>query len=51
MGCECALTIYRQEVVNHDREISALMKRVREKDPEKHVLVEFVSREKLTLTL
>ncbi len=45
------VAVCRREVVDHDREISALMKRVREKHLGKHVLVEFVSREKLTLIL
>ncbi|MBC7090775.1 MAG: hypothetical protein H5T50_02530 [Nitrososphaeria archaeon] len=45
------VAVCEQKVIDHDREINVLMKRVREKYPKKHVLVEFVSREKIALIL
>lgn len=45
------VAVCEQKVIDHDREINMLMKRIREKYPKKHVLVEFVSREKMTLIL
>ena len=45
------VAIYEQEVINHDKELSALMKRVKAKYPVQRVFVDFVSSEKLTLIL
>ena len=45
------VAIYEQKVIDHDKDISALMERVRERYGSKHVFVDFVSREKLTLIL
>lgn len=45
------VAIYEQNVVDHDKELSNLMKRIREKYPEENVFVDFVSREKLMLIL
>lgn len=45
------VAIYKQRVVDHDRELSALMKRVEAKHPVESVFVDFVSSEKLTLIL
>jgi hypothetical protein len=45
------VAIYRQRVVDHDRELSALMKRVEAKYLVDRMFVDFVSSEKLTLIL
>lgn len=45
------IVIYKQRVVDHDRELSVLMKRVEAKYPVESVFVDFVSSEKLTLIL
>ena len=45
------VAIYKQKVIDHDREISILMKRVDAEYPADHVFVDFVSNEKLTLVL
>jgi len=45
------VAIYEQKVIGHDKELSALMKRIKAKYPEEHIFVDFVSSEKLTLIL
>lgn len=45
------VAIYERNVINHDKELSALMKRVKAKYPAQRVFVDFVSSEKLTLIL
>jgi len=45
------VAIYEQKVVDHDKELSKLMERIREKYPKKNVFIDFVSSEKLTLIL
>jgi hypothetical protein len=45
------VVIYKQRVVDYDRELSVLMKRVEAKYPVESVFVDFVSSEKLTLIL
>ena len=45
------VAIYQQRVVDHDKNIGSLMKRIRKKYPLSRVLVEFVSKEKLALIL
>ena len=45
------VAIYEQKVVDHDRELRVLIKRVEAKYPADHVFVDFVSSEKLTLIL
>jgi len=45
------VAIYKQRVVDHDKEMSKLMKRIESKYPPDCVFVEFVSREKLTMIL
>lgn len=45
------VAIYEQKFVDHDKEISPLMERIRKKYSLKQVLVDFVSKEKLTLIL
>ncbi|MGQ9597327.1 MAG: DUF5678 domain-containing protein [Thermoproteota archaeon] len=45
------VAIYEQNVVDHDKELSNLMKRIGEKHPEENVFVDFVSSEKLVLIL
>jgi hypothetical protein len=43
------VAVYQQRVVDHDKDICSLMKRIRKKYPLSRVLVEFVSKEKLAL--
>lgn len=45
------VAIYKQKIVDHDKELSNLMERIREKYPGENVFVDFVSREKLMLIL
>ncbi|MEM2941662.1 MAG: DUF5678 domain-containing protein [Thermoproteota archaeon] len=45
------VAIYEQNIVDHDKELSNLMERIREKYPGENVFVDFVSREKLMLIL
>ena len=45
------VTIYEQRVIDHDRELSVLMKRIEAKYSADRVFVDFVSSEKLTLIL
>lgn len=45
------VAIYEQLVVDHDKELSVLMKRIEAKYPPDRVFVDFVSSEKLTLIL
>jgi len=45
------VAICEQKVVDHDKELSDLMKRIREKYPGENVFIDFVSSEKLTLIL
>jgi hypothetical protein len=45
------VAIYQQKVVDHDKNLRSLMKRIRKKYPLSRVLVEFVSKEKLALIL
>ncbi len=45
------VAIYEQKVVDHDKELTMLMKRVEAKYPVERILVDFVSSEKLTLIL
>ena len=45
------VAIYKQRVVDHDRELGVLMKRIEAKYPADRVFVDFVSSEKLTLIL
>ena len=45
------VAIYKQKIVDHDKELSALMKRIKAKYPEENIFVDFVSSEKLTLIL
>ena len=45
------VAIYEQKVVDHDKEISSLMERIKKKYSLKQVLVDFVSKEKLALIL
>jgi len=45
------VAIYQQRVVDHDKNLRSLMKRIRKKYPLSRVLVEFVSKEKLALIL
>jgi hypothetical protein len=43
--------VYKRRVVDHDRDLRRLMRRVRERFPQEKVLVEFVSRKKLEFIL
>jgi len=45
------VAVYEQKIVDHDKELSALMKRIKAKYPEEQIFVDFVSSEKLTLIL
>ena len=45
------VAIYKQRVVDHDKKISTLMKRIEPRYPPDHVFVEYVSHEKLTMIL
>jgi hypothetical protein len=45
------VAIHDQRVVDHDKELSVLMKRIKSKHPADRVFVDFVSSEKLTLIL
>jgi hypothetical protein len=43
--------VYKHTVVDHDRNLRMLMRRVRRRFPQERVLVEFVSRKKLEFIL
>jgi hypothetical protein len=45
------VAIYQQRIVDHDKDIASLMKRIRKKYPLSQVLVEFVSKEKLSFII
>ena len=45
------VAIYKQRVVDHDKKISTLMKRIEPRYPPDHVFAEYVSHEKLTMIL
>ena len=45
------VAVHEQRVVDHDRELSVLMKRIEARYPADRVFVDFVSSEKLTLIL
>jgi hypothetical protein len=45
------VAVYEQKVVDHDKELNALMKRIKSKYPADRIFVDFVSSEKLTLIL
>lgn len=45
------VAVYEQKIIDHDKEPSVLMERIKAKYPEEHVFVDFVSSEKLTLIL
>ena len=45
------VAVYKQRVIDHDKEMRALMKRIESRYPPDRVFVEFVSREKLTMIL
>ena len=45
------VAVYKQRVIDHDKEMSTLMKRIESRYPLDRVFVEFVSREKLTMIL
>lgn len=45
------VAVYQQRVVDHHRELNALMKRVEAEYPVESMFVDFVSSEKLTLIL
>lgn len=45
------VAIHEQKIIDHDREIGVVMRRVKAKYPAEHVFVDFVSGEKLTLML
>ncbi|MGQ9782342.1 MAG: DUF5678 domain-containing protein [Nitrososphaeria archaeon] len=45
------VAVHEKRVIDHDKELSALMKRIESKYPADCVFVDFVSSEKLTLIL
>jgi hypothetical protein len=45
------VAVYEQKVVDHDKELNALMKRIKSKYLADRIFVDFVSSEKLTLIL
>jgi len=45
------VAVYEQKIVDHHKELSVLMKRIKAKYPEERIFVDFVSSEKLTLIL
>jgi hypothetical protein len=45
------VAVYEQKVVDHDKELNALMKRIKSKYSADRIFVDFVSSEKLTLIL
>jgi hypothetical protein len=45
------VAVYEQKIIDHDKELSVLMKKIKAKYPEEHIFVDFVSSEKLTLIL
>ena len=45
------VAVYGQKVVDHDKELNALMKRIKSKYSADRIFVDFVSNEKLTLIL
>jgi hypothetical protein len=45
------VAVHEQRVVDHDRELSVLMKRIEARYPADRVFVDFVSSKKLTLIL
>lgn len=46
-----SVAVYEQKIIDHDKELSVLMKRIKAKYPEEQIFVDFVSSEKLTLIL
>jgi len=45
------VAVFERRVVDHDRSLSSLAKRVKKKFPFERILVEFVSKEKVVLVL
>lgn len=45
------VAVYEQKIIDHNKELSVLMKRIEAKYPEEHIFVDFVSSKKLTLIL
>jgi hypothetical protein len=45
------VAVYEQKIIDHNKELSVLMKRIEAKYPEERIFVDFVSSEKLTLIL
>jgi len=45
------VAVYEQKIIDHDKELSVLMERLRVKHPGKNIFVDFVTSEKLTLIL
>jgi len=45
------VAIYKQSVIDHDKDLSALMERIKVKYPAEYVYIDFVTSEKLTLIL
>jgi hypothetical protein len=45
------VAVYEQKLVDHDKELNALMKRIKSKYSADRIFVDFVSSEKLTLIL
>ena len=45
------VAIYKQSVIDHDKDLSALMERIKVKYPVEYVYIDFVTSEKLTLIL
>ena len=45
------VAVYEQKIVDHHKELSVLMKRIKAKYTEERIFVDFVSSEKLTLIL
>jgi hypothetical protein len=45
------VAVYEQKVLDHDKELNALMKRIESKYSADRIFVDFVSSEKLTLIL
>jgi len=45
------VAVFERKVVDHDKDLKRLVRRVKEKFPFEHVLVKFVSKEKVVLVL
>ena len=45
------VALYEQKIIDHDKELNVLIKRIKAKYPEERVFVDFVSSEKLMLIL